>query len=139
MGWQSGTAPQARRRATTRNGAPSMAVAVPGRAQEFERAVGSVTDICRRREEKMKRSNNISPPSSIWSDCLLCATEKDRLTCSPKNPRYSKSKLKNYSEIGFQGQSALGKLAFDDTQVYPFWITRVSSHSQQHEYSFEFD
>ena len=68
MGWQSGTAPQARRRATTRNGAPSMAVAVPGRAQEFERAVGSVTDI--------------SPPSSLWSDCLLSATEKDRLTCS---------------------------------------------------------
>ena len=62
MGWQSGTAPQARRRATTRNGAPSMAVAVPGRAQEFERAVGSVTDI--------------SPPSSLWSDCLLSATEK---------------------------------------------------------------
>ena len=39
-----------------------MAVAVPGRAQEFERAVGSVTDI--------------SPPSSLWSDCLLSATEK---------------------------------------------------------------
>ena len=36
------------------------------------------------------------------------------------NPRCSRSRLKNYSEIGFQGQSALGKLAFDDIQVYPF-------------------
>ena len=96
MGWQSGTAPQARRRATTRNGAPSMAVAVPGRAQEFERSVGSVTDI--------------SPPSSLWSDL-----KRSPHLLAP-NPRCSRSRLKNYSGIGFQGQSALGKLAFDDTR-----------------------
>ena len=44
---------------------------------------------------------DISPPSSLWSDCLLSATEKDRLTCSLQNPRCSRSRLKNYSEIGF--------------------------------------
>ena len=92
-----------------------MAVAVPGRAQEFERAVGSVTDI--------------SPPSSLWSDCLLSATEKiaslARSRPSVRDPprsRPSVLEIQVEKLLGDRVPGALGKLAFDPGPGL-FWIT----------------